>query len=181
MFSVLHYRWALVAGICFIAVCILYSALAISAKTTYLVEDLNRLEMIFLMIVWLYCATLAVHILGYVDLGTSSNDTWLRVSGITTLVGILFLAVLTTFLAFDFDSRTIAKLGITVFYLSTIPFALSILRMFNQFGAQTILAACLVPIAGKLAMSMWDWSWIAVFPMLASLHILYKASSARSL
>ncbi len=181
MNSALRIQSSVIAGACFIAVCLFI--LTIPSINT-LTENLNLVVRLAVLVapLSLFALTLVFHMRGYAELGRMNDSTLLTRSAQSIMAGFVFfeLTVLASIFADVFLtelevelSNTAVGLSITVLVIPAVLFAWAILRMYGRYGVATIAAASLTPAAVAF---MWR-PWPVAFVAAASVYLLYRAMS----
>jgi len=172
-------RNAMVAGGCFIAVCIFMLTIPSINKAA----EIFTIRLVALVVpLALFAAALIAHFQGYVHLGRQYGSVLLTRSSQLIMTGLAFFelaVIISIFAAIAHAELEVqlanAAIGLFVAFLliPAVLFAVAIVRMYKEFGISTIAAACIVPVA---ILSMWQ-PWPAALVVGASVYLFYRISS----
>lgn len=169
---------AIVAGACFIAVCIFL----LTIPAVYKLVEIWLLKPIILIIVLLlYSGTLAFHLSGYIQIGLKYRSTILSSTARILAFGSLFFgaAVISAILADVFASvieieiaDVAIELVITILVIPALLFAGALLKHYKQIGILAFPVAFFPPAA---VVFMWQ-PWPVALLAAASVYLLYRES-----
>ncbi len=172
------FRNALVAGGCFVAVCVFVLAL----PSVYEVAASFTIQSVMLLAsILLYIVTLVAHMQGYVYLGRKYDSVLMVRSTQFIMAGLVFFGIVVI-------AATVAEPWLTPFevyfanaaigfftMLLLIPallFAVGMVRMYKKLGIWTIVAACISPAA---VIFIWK-PWFVALIVAVSAYFFYRES-----